>query len=435
MLALLGLLLLAILAYFCFQDKADTIREDLVLKTDSALSAKEFGWAKADLVGDNLEMTNIMRLTGVAPSIEAKSEAARVAMDIEGIGGVDNQLTIDGESVAVDTKEPESEDEEEVVAKLPETKEPIEAEKKDVNKTLYKMYIVKNADGKVLINGYVQSSDDHKTLIEKAYKLFDKDNVVDNIKELKDSPKDWMYITDFALEKLNSVDYGDMNLTDTSYIFNAHLATNDKKLEFLDSIRETMSNPENHYGRYRGDYVVTAPVAKVKAPVVAVKEPVVEKKEPIVEKKPEEVKKPEIKKPEPVKKPTPEVAMLPSCQDALDNAIAYRKINFAYDIADIQSDSYTILDDIVNALNSCDLNSLDVLEIDGHTDSIGRASYNQALSKRRAQSVSSYLSSKGFDSNKLKAVGYGESDPIASNLKKSGRAKNRRIEFIVKGVR
>jgi OOP family OmpA-OmpF porin len=76
-----------------------------------------------------------------------------------------------------------------------------------------------------------------------------------------------------------------------------------------------------------------------------------------------------------------------------------------------------------------------VLEIDGHTDSIGRASYNEALSQRRAQSVSSYLSSKGFDSNKLKAVGYGESDPIASNLKKSGRAKNRRIEFIVKGVR
>jgi outer membrane protein OmpA-like peptidoglycan-associated protein len=426
LLALLGLLLLAILAYFCFQDKADTIREDLVLKTDSALSAKEFGWAKADLVGDKLEMTNIMRLTGVAPSIEAKSEAARVAMDIEGIGGVDNQLTVDGESVAVDT-ESKSEDEEEVVAKLPETKEPIEAEKKDENKTLYKMYIVKNADGKVLIDGYVQSSDDHKTLIEKAYKLFDKDNVVDKIKEVKDSPKDWMNITDFALDKLDSVDYGDMNLTDTSYIFNAHLATNDKKLEFLDSIRETMSNPENHYGRYRGDYVVTAPVAKVKAPVVAAKKPVEEKK-------PKKVKKPEVKKSEPVKKPTP-AATLPSCQDALDNAIAYRKINFAYDSADIQSDSYTILDDIVNALHNCDLNSLDVLEIDGHTDSIGRASYNQSLSKRRAQSVSSYLASKGFDSNKLKSVGYGESDPIASNLKKSGRAKNRRIEFIVKGVR
>jgi outer membrane protein OmpA-like peptidoglycan-associated protein len=430
LLALLGLLLLAILAYFCFQDKADTIREDLVLKTDSALSAKEFGWAKADLVGDNLEMTNIMRLTGVAPSLEAKSEAARVAMNIEGIGGVDNQLTVDSDSVAVDTREKESkvEDKEEVVAKLPkEADEPVADEKKNEAETPYKMYIVKNANGKVLIDGYVQSSDDHKTLIEKAYKLFDKDNVVDKIKEVEDSPKDWIYITEFALEKLDSVDYGDMNITDTSYIFNAHLATNDKKLEFLDSIRETMSNPENHYGRYRGDYVVTAPVAKVKAPVVAAKEP-------IEEKKPEKVKKPEVKKSEPVKKPTP-AATLPSCQDALDNAIASRKIHFAYDSADIQSDSYTILDDIVNALNSCDLNSLDVLEIDGHTDSIGRASYNQALSKRRAQSVSSYLASKGFDPNKLKAVGYGESNPIASNLKKSGRAKNRRIEFIVKGVR
>ena len=417
LLALLGLLLLAILAYFCFQDKASTIREDLVLKTDSALSAKEFGWAKADLVGDDLEMTNIMRLTGVAPSTEAKSEAARLAMSIDGVGGVDNQLSVDGAEVAVDAHEVETKDEEEVAAKLPEAKEPVEEEKTSDEKTLYKMYIVKNADGKVLIDGYVQSEQDHEKLIKKAYKLFDKDNVVDKIEVVKESPKDWLYITDFALEKLDSVDYGDMNLTDTSYIFNAHLSSNDKKLEFLDSIRETMSNPENHYGRYRGDYVVTAPVAKVEAPKVAVKKPEVK-----VEKAPE-VKAPEVKK------------ALPPCQNALDNAIASRKINFAYDKADIQSESYAILDDVLNALNSCDLNGLDVLEIDGHTDSIGRASYNEALSQRRAQSVSSYLSSKGFDSHKLRAVGYGESNPIASNLKKSGRAKNRRIEFIVKGVK
>jgi outer membrane protein OmpA-like peptidoglycan-associated protein/osmotically-inducible protein OsmY len=427
LLALLGLLLLAVLAYFCFQDKADAIREDLVLKTDTALSAKEFGWAKADIVGDELEMTDIIRLTGVAPSVEAKSEAARVVMSIDGIGGVDNQLTVEDKSVAVDTQESKDENKEEVVDKLPKADETITTEKESEEKSPYKMYIVKNGEGKVFIEGYVESGEDHKKLIEKAYELFGKDNIVDNIKEIKNAPKDWIYITEFALDKLHDVDYGDMNITDTSYVFNAHLPTNDKKLEFLDSIRETMSNPENHYGRYRGDYIVTAPVADAKAPVVATN------KEPEVEKKPEVVNETKAKKEEPVKKP--EVTALPSCQDALDSVIGTRKINFAYDSADIESDSYALLDDIVDALHSCDLNSLEVLEIDGHTDSIGKASYNKALSQRRAQSVSSYLSSRGFDPNKLKAVGYGESHPIASNLRKSGRAKNRRIEFIVKGVK
>ena len=63
----------------------------------------------------------------------------------------------------------------------------------------------------------------------------------------------------------------------------------------------------------------------------------------------------------------------------------------------------------------------------GHTDSSGSEAYNQGLSERRAQSTVDYLATKGIDSSRLKASGAGESQPIADNKTKEGRAQNRRV--------
>jgi OOP family OmpA-OmpF porin len=273
------------------------------------------------------------------------------------------------------------------------------------------MYILKNAQGKILLDGYVENKDEHDKLINHAYKLFGKENVVNNLVEKSNAPKDWIYINEFSLDKLKDVDYGDMNITNTSYVFNAHLPSNDKKLDFLNSIREVMSNPENHYGRYRGDYIVTAPIAGAK-PIKNLDEKI-RSKDKIVKNK---------------------ITKSP-CQIALDDAISSRKIHFDYDKDNIKQESYIILDDVVRALKNCDLESLDMLEIAGHTDSIGSSIYNKRLSQKRANNIKAYLVNHGFNSNKIKAAGYGESKPIASNMTKDGRAKNRRIEFIVKGVR
>ena len=66
----------------------------------------------------------------------------------------------------------------------------------------------------------------------------------------------------------------------------------------------------------------------------------------------------------------------------------------------------------------------------GHTDSTGSAEYNLGLSKRRADAVSEYLVSTGVAEEKLREVGRGEEDPIASNDTSEGRAQNRRVEII-----
>lgn len=68
----------------------------------------------------------------------------------------------------------------------------------------------------------------------------------------------------------------------------------------------------------------------------------------------------------------------------------------------------------------------------GHTDNTGTAAYNQDLSTRRARAVSSILVDSGVRSSRIRAIGRGEEEPIASNLNASGRAQNRRVEIIIR---
>lgn len=67
--------------------------------------------------------------------------------------------------------------------------------------------------------------------------------------------------------------------------------------------------------------------------------------------------------------------------------------------------------------------------VDGYTDSVGRAAYNKKLSKERAASVVSYLTSNGVDASRLESNGYGEENPVGNNKTAAGRAKNRRVEI------
>ena len=69
--------------------------------------------------------------------------------------------------------------------------------------------------------------------------------------------------------------------------------------------------------------------------------------------------------------------------------------------------------------------------VEGHTDSRGSNSYNENLSRKRAEAVRTFLISKGISANRIVAVGKGESQPIANNRTADGRANNRRVEIIV----
>lgn len=69
------------------------------------------------------------------------------------------------------------------------------------------------------------------------------------------------------------------------------------------------------------------------------------------------------------------------------------------------------------------------LQIAGHTDNVGAAQSNLTLSKKRAEAVKNYLSSKGIDENRFNVLYFGQTQPIADNSTKEGRQKNRRVEM------
>jgi outer membrane protein OmpA-like peptidoglycan-associated protein len=71
----------------------------------------------------------------------------------------------------------------------------------------------------------------------------------------------------------------------------------------------------------------------------------------------------------------------------------------------------------------------DRVKIEGHTDSVGDAKHNQALSERRAGAVRTVLVSRGVQEKQIEVYGFGETKPVADNGSADGRAKNRRVEL------
>lgn len=107
-------------------------------------------------------------------------------------------------------------------------------------------------------------------------------------------------------------------------------------------------------------------------------------------------------------------------------------VTFGFDQATLQPQFYPVLDNVAGTLQQY---SQTVIEVAGHTDSVGSDSYNQQLSQRRAEAVANYLNSRGIMRDRMITVGAGETRPIASNDTEQGRAENRRVEITLVPVR
>ncbi len=110
--------------------------------------------------------------------------------------------------------------------------------------------------------------------------------------------------------------------------------------------------------------------------------------------------------------------------------IVNEKVHFVSGEARLAADSSALLDQVVDVL----VNDKNIrIRIEGHTDNVGKDNSNQKLSQARAEAVRTYLADQGIDGNRLEAVGFGSSRPIAPNLTRRGREQNRRVEFYIIG--
>ena len=109
---------------------------------------------------------------------------------------------------------------------------------------------------------------------------------------------------------------------------------------------------------------------------------------------------------------------------------AYENLTFESGKAVIKSSSFPYLDELVTVIQDPDALTW-TLEIQGHTDNVGGADYNNTLSENRANAVKKYLVDKGVKAERVTAKGFGLSKPIDTNDTPEGRAKNRRVEFYI----
>jgi OmpA-OmpF porin, OOP family len=118
-----------------------------------------------------------------------------------------------------------------------------------------------------------------------------------------------------------------------------------------------------------------------------------------------------------------------SLADALqqNGHVAVYGITFDFNKATIRPEAAPVLAQVQAMLQA---SSGLQLTVEGHTDSIGQAAYNQKLSADRAEAVKTWLTGHGIDAARLSSAGFGDTKPVADNATEEGRAQNRRVELV-----
>ena len=127
--------------------------------------------------------------------------------------------------------------------------------------------------------------------------------------------------------------------------------------------------------------------------------------------------------------PLPASAPALSCKERVTNAVGGRRVLFARSLAEIDGASNDLIRGIASALKDC--GAIDI-SIEGHADGDGQAANNQRLSEARAAAVLDALKASGPGGARLTSSGFGFSKPVAPNDTRDNKAKNRRVEFIIR---
>lgn len=230
------------------------------------------------------------------------------------------------------------------------------------------------------LSGYVPDSNSHAAIVAAAKRKFFTEQVVDNLKASIGSPGGFAQGVVEALGALSRLSTGALTISDQD----VKLAGDAFYDAAPDQIRAELRADLPQGWRATADISTKPPASSVDATV---------------------------------------------CQQLFAELLAKAKIRFDSGRATIDRDSSGLLDRMIETALRCPTAKI---EVGGHTDTDGDADANMALSQRRAQAVVDYMEKAAVPPDRLTAVGYGETEPVASNDTDDGKAQNRRIEFIVR---
>ena len=247
----------------------------------------------------------------------------------------------------------------------------------------YTFSATKADNGRVVLNGYVQNEEQRQRVLTRANNAYS--SVLDRkVRIANGAPNaDWEKVLNQNIDDLKLLDTGRFTMEDATSVISGTTSSAD--------LRDGINQRAVSLAGYKGAASITVPdAANVNVG---------------------------------------EIQSASICQTLLDDLKRGKKINFAYDKAEIRgAESFDLLNALASAAKQC---SAFQINIEGHTDSDGTEDYNQRLSEARANLVVAYLSENGIERNRMTATGVGETRPVGDNSTDAGKAQNRRIEFIV----
>lgn len=236
------------------------------------------------------------------------------------------------------------------------------------------------AGGEVTLSGYAPDETVRNRLVETARRSFFDATVVDRLVVAKGAPQNFAEATDHALAALARLDEGRLSISDSTVSLSGVARHQGARADIAAAFDEGL--PQS----FHGDAQLSTRI--VGAPLDA-----------------------------------------GACGAALARLIAKSPIVFASDDSTIAPESAPLIDAIAATALRC---QGAVLEVGAHTDNVGIAEVNMGRSKHRAQAIVDRLVKAGLDPFKMTAVGYGGERPVAPNDSDDNRARNRRVEIIVK---
>jgi OOP family OmpA-OmpF porin len=341
-----------------------------------AIRAKLAEAARAALKG--VEVADRMTLARGAPP---RFEGAALLL-IEQVGRLkDGKITLSGTSVSLAGMAREIGSREAIAAALRNLPEGYTVAENAIKAPPYVFQANKDpVAGTVTLSGYVPDNAVHAAIVEAVGRKFFSEKLVDNLKASAGAPQGFANAAVAALGALSRVSTGALVMSD----------------------REVKLSGDALYAvaaeQIRGELGPSLPAGWKAAAEVSVK-PVASPVDPTV------------------------------CQQLFFELLGKARIRFASGSATIDADSMGLLDRLIETALRCPTAHI---EVAGHTDNVGDEAANKALSEKRALAVTDYLIRAGLPADRLTATGYGSSQPVAANDTEDGKAKNRRIDFVVK---
>ena len=262
---------------------------------------------------------------------------------------------------------------------------------------------------RVELDGAVPGENERDRILNRARNLLPGRTFDDRAREEEGAPDGWLDAVLAGLEQLAGLESGRLEVIG----LRIRLTGTTDNEETLARAKETMKSglPRG----YEGEDTVT---------YVAPPEP----NEEEIKKAEAKEKKVDVKTVEKTIETTTKTIAPEECEAVLNSRIKSGKLFFRRDSSRLDGRDRKTLEPLAKVMDRCPEATI---LIAGHTDSDGAATYNQRLSEQRAQAVADFLISLGIEVQRLTAIGYGETKPVAKNCGRTNKARNRRIEFEV----